>query len=376
MNRNFSTAISSCAYYVPDGKLTHEELVGRFGEETMGKIAPSAGIWERRVALNGECASDLAFRAAQDLLTRHNIDRESIDLLLFATQTPDYILPTTACILQERLGLSKRAAAFDINLGCSQYVYSLAVGHSMIVAGIARRALVMTGDTVSRILHPQDRTVVPLFGDAGSATLLDTVKKGEGFIDFDLGSDGSGHEFLIWPTSGLRRERSAETAREKMDKQGALRRQDDMYMNGPAIFVFTLKVVPDMIKRLLKKTSLTIDDIDLFVFHQASELIVQTSANKLKIPPDKLHYRLHDLGNSGGTTVAIALTDAWLEGRIKPGMNIVLCAFGVGLSWSATLLKWPETTLGPVCTVDYSSSPQKPLSQQCANPCSKLENST
>jgi len=363
MNK-LSSAISACAYYVPDGKLTHEELVGRFGRDIMEKIAQPSGIWERRIVQNGECASDLAFRAAHDLLTFHNIDRNSIDLILFATQTPDYLIPTTACILQDRLGLSKKTAAFDINLGCSQYVYSLSVGHSMIVAGVARRALIMTGDTVSRIINPKDRTNAPLFGDAGSATLLDAVSTGEGFVNFELGTDGSGYQYLIWPTSGLRQPRSAETAKEITDKLGSVRRQDDMYMNGPAIFVFTLKIVTETVKALLKKSALSIDDIDLFIFHQASELIVQSSANKLKIPPEKLHYRLHDIGNSGGTTVAVALTDAWIEGRIKPGMNIVLCAFGVGLSWSAALLKWPANSLGPVCTVDYSLSPQKPSSQQ------------
>jgi 3-oxoacyl-[acyl-carrier-protein] synthase III len=359
-----STAIIASSYYVPETRLTHAELATRYGEEMARKVAESAGIWERRIARPDECASDLAVRAAEDLLTHHHVDRSTIDLIIFATQTPDYLLPTTACMIQDRLKLPTSCAAFDINLGCSQYVYSLAVAHSMIEAGLANRALVMTGDTVSRILHPQDRSVVPLFGDAGTATLLERCAPGRGFLRFKLGTDGKGAPFLIWPASGLRKPPSAETARETIDKNGNTRRADDMAMDGAAIFVFTLKTVPKLIEDLLAAEELTVADVDLFIFHQASELIVESSAKKLKIPREKLHYKVHDVGNSGGSTVGIALTDAWLKGRIRPGMTIVLSAFGVGLSWAGAVLRWPEGSLGPVCTVDFSGSPETPLNQR------------
>jgi 3-oxoacyl-[acyl-carrier-protein] synthase-3 len=358
-----STAIVASAYYVPETRLTHAELAARYGEETTRKVEESAGIVERRVAREGECGSDFAARAAEDLLSRYQIDRASIDLLIFATQTPDYLLPTTACILQHRLGLPTTCAAFDINLGCSQYVYSLAVAHGMVESGLARRALVLTGDTVSRILHPQDKVVVPLFGDAGTATLVERTEPGQGFLRFKLGTDGKGAPFLIWPTSGMRKARTPETAREVADKNGNIRREDDMAMDGAAIFVFTLKTVPKLIEDLLAEEKLGVPDVDLFIFHQASELIVESSAKKLKIPREKLHYKLHDVGNSGGSTVGIALTDAWLKGRLKPGMRVVLSAFGVGLSWAGALVKWPEHTYGPVCTVDFSSSPATPRNQ-------------
>jgi len=358
-----STAIIASSYYVPDQRLTHAELARRYGEDMARKVAESSGIWERRVATPDQCASDLAVRAAEDLLTAHAIDRMSIDLLIFATQTPDYLLPTTACLIQERLRLPTGCAAFDINLGCSQYVYSLAVAHSMIEAGLAQRALVMTGDTVSRILHPQDRAVVPLFGDAGTATLLERAAPGQGFMGFRFGTDGKGAPFLMWPASGLRKLHSPESARETTDKNGSTRREDDMAMDGAAVFVFTLKTVPRLIEELLAAQSLTVADVDLFIFHQASELIVESAAKKLKIPREKLHYKLHDVGNSGGSTVGIALTDAWLKGRVKPGMRVVLSAFGVGLSWAATVIRWPDHALGPVCTVDYAGSPPPPPNQ-------------
>lgn len=331
--------ITAVGYHLPDGRLTHEELCERFGTDQMNRTAQLTGIRERRVALNGECASDLAAKAAEDLFERTGIDRASIDLITFATQTPDYLLPTTACILQNRLGLPKTAAAFDINLGCSQYLYSLGIAHGMLSAGTAKRALVMTGDTVSRILNPKDRAVVPLFGDAGTATIMEAGTQG-GFLGFDFGTDGSGAEALIWPTSGLRVPRSAETAVEHTDKSGSTRSQNDMFMDGSAIYVFTLRTVSETVKRVLAKTSLTVGDIDLFIFHQASKMIVDSAAKKLGLPADKVHMKLSDVGNSGGSTVAIALTDALEKGRLKPGMKVLLAAFGVGLSWGSAVLVW------------------------------------
>jgi 3-oxoacyl-[acyl-carrier-protein] synthase-3 len=284
-------------------------------------------------------------------------------LVTFATQTPDYLLPTTACLLQNRLNIPTSCGAFDLNLGCSQYVYSLAVAHGMIQAGLVKRALVMTGDTVSRIIHPQDRAVVPLFGDGATAALLEEVPDGQGFLEFALGTDGSGFQHLLWPTSGLRVPRSAESGRERTDKAGSIRREDDMFMDGAAVFVFTLKTIPRLVGQLLGKAGLGLEEIDLFIFHQASEMIVSSAAKKLGIPREKLHFKLHDLGNSGGSTVGIALTDAWLAGRIRPGMTILLAAFGVGLSWAGAIMRWPEQYLGAVCKVDFGSGPAKPASQ-------------
>jgi 3-oxoacyl-[acyl-carrier-protein] synthase-3 len=358
-----SSAIVAAAYHVPERRLTHESLSDRFGSDVMKRVAASAGICERRTTMD-QCASDLAFTAAEALLERNNIDRNSIDLLLFATQTPDYLIPTTACILQDRLKLKTTTAAFDINLGCSQYVYSMGVAHSMLSSGLASRALVLTGDTISRILNPRDRAVVPLFGDAGTATLLDKVPAGQGFRAFNFGTDGSGHAYLIWPTSGLRVPKTPETAEEHCDKGGSWRSQNEMFMDGAAIFLFTLKIVPDAVRQVVSKAGLTMDAIDLFIFHQASELIVESSAKKLQIPREKLHYKLHDVGNSGGSTVGIALVDAWLQGKLKPGMKVVLAAFGVGLSWATAVIQWPETAMTPVCTAQFSDSVARPLAQQ------------
>jgi 3-oxoacyl-[acyl-carrier-protein] synthase-3 len=328
--------ISAISYCVPEGRLTNAELGLRFGADIIEKITGSSGIYERRVASEGECASDLAERAARALFER-GIDPAEIDLVIFATQTPDYLLPTTACLLQQRLGIPKSAAAFDINLGCSQFVYSLAVAQSLIKAGHRSKALVMTGDTVSKILHPHDRAVVPLFGDAGTATIVEELGGDAGFQAFDFGTDGAGGRSLIWPTSGLRKRPSPETAEERTDKYGATRTENDMYMDGSAVFVFTLKAVPTTVNRVLDEAGLTSDDIDMFIFHQASRLIVESAAKHFKLPPERYHMHFGHLGNSGGSTVAICFADALKKERVKPGSRVLLAAFGVGLSWASTV---------------------------------------
>jgi 3-oxoacyl-[acyl-carrier-protein] synthase-3 len=336
--------ISAVSYCVPEGRLTNDELSLRFGAEIIERISGSSGIYERRVASEGECASDLAERAARALFAR-GIEASEIDLVIFATQTPDYLLPTTACLLQQRLGISKSAAAFDINLGCSQYVYSLAVAHSMIKAGHCTKALVMTGDTVTKILHPQDRAVVPLFGDAGTATIVEELGGEAGFQAFDFGTDGAGGKSLIWPTSGLRKRPSSESREERTDKYGATRTDNDMYMDGSAVFVFTLKAVPTTVNRVLNKAGLISDEVDMFIFHQASRLIVESAAKHFKLPPERYHMHFGHLGNSGGSTVAICLTDALKNERVTPGSRILLAAFGVGLSWASAIHVCGETPI-------------------------------
>jgi 3-oxoacyl-[acyl-carrier-protein] synthase III len=305
-------------------------------------VFAGSGIRNRRVAAPGVCGSDLAFTAAERLLERSGTSRDSIDLLIHCTQTPDYLMPTTACLLQHRLGLSKQVAAFDINLGCSQYVYALSVAHSMIVAGVAQRALVLTGDTMSRTVHPRDRALVPLQGDAGSATLVDLVPEGEGFLGFELGTDGSGAHYLSIPASGFRKPRSPETAQEATDAEGNVRSLENMYMNGAAVFHFAISTVPKTIQSLLAKLNLTLDEVDLVLFHQANRYMLDYLVKKLRIPQGKTHFHIEDTGNTSGSTMPAVLTEALRAGKIRAGSIVVLIVFGVGLSWAATALCWPS----------------------------------
>lgn len=307
----------------------------------MRKVLSGAGIRNRRVAEPGVCGSDYAFTAAERLLERMAVNRAEIDLLIHCTQTPDYFLPTTACVLHERLKLEKNCACFDINLGCSQYVYALAVAHSMIVSGVARRALVLTGDTLSRTLHPQDRAVVPLLADGGSATLVGPVASREGFVAFKLGTDGSGHRHLMIPAGAFRIPASAETAVEKIDSEGNVRSANNLFMNGTAVFHFAISVVPPTVTEILSANGLKIEDVDLFLFHQANQFMLDYLFKKLRILPEKTHVYLEDVGNTSGTTVPVVLSEAMKAGKVRPGGLVLLMAFGVGFSWGATLIRWP-----------------------------------
>ncbi len=341
-----STGILATDFELPETVLTYQELEERFGTETMQKVLSGAGIRNRRVAPPGVCGSDFAYAAAERLITQHGIDRGSIDLLVFCTQSADYFMPSTSCVLHERLKLSKKCASFDVNLGCSQYVYALSIAHGMILSGSASRALVLTGDTMSRTLHPKDRATVPLMGDGGSATLLGEVPAEQGFLGFELGTDGTGHQYLMIPAGGFRQPLSAETAKESVDAEGNVRTPQNLYMNGVAIFHFAITVVPETIRNLLAKLSLTMADIDLFLFHQANKYMLDYLHKKLKIPPGKSHFFIEEVGNTSGSTIPILLTDAWRAGKIRPGALVLMIGYGVGLSWAATVIRWPDNALG------------------------------
>ncbi len=343
-----SVGVIAAHYHVPAMRLTHDELVARFGVEKMTAIAESSGIWERRIAPAGVTGADLAFTAADEMLTHHQIDRSSIDYLIYCTQTPDYLIPTTACILQDRLGLRKSIGAVDLNQGCSQYVYGLQLAHALVSSGHARRILVMTGDADTKIIHPLDRANVPLFGDAGTASIVGPVEAGAGILSFEVGTDGASHGLLIQPSSGARVPRSADTSVEQVDKDGNVRTAEHLHMDGRSIFIFGLSVVPKLIDQLLARTGHQKDDVDVFILHQANKFMIDSILKRAGIPLTKTHYCLRHTGNSGGSTVPIAMSEAWSAGRLRPGSLVALVAFGVGLSWAATLMRWPDQALGPV----------------------------
>ena len=334
-----AAGISSLAYALPDGVLSHADLQDRFGKKEMDRLIINTGILSRRVCLNNECASDLAYKAAKKLISENNIDLNSIDFVIFASQMPDYLMPTTACILQDRLGLPKSAGAQDINLGCSQYLYSHANAYALVQSGLAKKVLVMTADTPSRIVNPKDRSVVPLFGDGATAAIIEEVGHNSGYQDFAFGTDGSEHSSLIWPSSGMRERFSSNCSEENQDKLGSIRSKDDMYMDGQKIFLFTLKTVPNSLKAFLEKNNLSVDDVDFFIFHQASKMIVDSITRKLKLPESKFNRVYENRGNSGGSTVGISLHHAINDKKIKPNSKIVLSAFGVGLSWCHSIYK-------------------------------------
>lgn len=323
-------------YALPKKVLSNEELAGLYPTWTAEKIREKTGISARHVADREETASDLGMEAARKIIEKKLVPKEEINFIFNVTQSPDYKLPTTACIMQDVLGLSKSAGAFDINLGCSGYVYGLAVSKALIQSGIARNVLLITAETYSKHVHPMDKSTRTIFGDGAAATLV-----GNGGMEigcFDLGTDGSGRELLMIPAGGEKLPCSAETAKE-METDGNIRSQDNIYMNGTGIFEFTIREVPSSVERVLEKEHLGKNDVDLFVFHQANQFMLSFLEKKMKLPKEKCYHNFSDIGNTVSASIPIALKRAMEDGTIHPNQTIVLSGFGVGLSWGSTVIK-------------------------------------
>ncbi len=319
-------SIVGIEYYLPKQKLHNDDLVAQFPDWSVEKIAEKTGIHSRAIVSPKECSSDLAIAAAERLF-ESGIDRSEIDFVVLCTQSPDYFLPTTACIVQHKLGIPTTAGALDFNLGCSGYVYGLGLAKGLIESGQANRLLLLTAETYSKFLDPSDRSVRTIFGDAAAATVLSSKEADVCEIGpFVYGTDGSGAENLIV-------------------EGGAMRDADNLAdpylrMNGSEIFVFTLKSVPNLVHQTLEKASIEIGEIDWFVFHQANQFMIEHLRKKLEIPPEKFVVHLEDCGNTVSSSIPIALKTAVDDGRIKAGHKVMTVGFGVGYSWAATVIKW------------------------------------
>jgi 3-oxoacyl-[acyl-carrier-protein] synthase III len=339
-----SAAIISIEYYLPDGLLTNQMLASAFPEWSVDKIMEKTGISSRHIVREEECASDLGVRAALKLFENNGCKPQEIDYLLFCTQSPDYLLPTTACIIQDKLGIPTSSGALDFNLGCSGFVFGLGLAKGLIETGQAKNVLLITADTYSKHINKGDKSVRTLFGDGAAATLLrNLVRPNEtdaSIGPFVYGTDGSGHKNLIVPTGGMRHAKTTVSAVEQCDENGNIRSQDNLYMNGPEIFNFTIASVPKAVHDLLHCSGKSIDDIDCFVFHQANQFMLEHLRKKLKVPSEKFFTSFKNYGNTVSSTIPIALRDAIAEGKLKSGDLVMLVGFGVGYSWGATLVRW------------------------------------
>jgi 3-oxoacyl-[acyl-carrier-protein] synthase-3 len=332
--------VAGIEYCLPEKVVSTNCLVDEFPEWSADKIDSKTGIHSRHIAGSEECASDLAVEAARKLFSSGICNPASIDFILFCTQSPDYFLPTTACLIQDRLGIPVSAGAYDYNLGCSGYIYGLGQAEGLIATGQASNVLLLTADTYSKFMHPRDRSVRTIFGDAAAATLVSARETNVPFIGpFVYGTDGSGAKNLMVPAGGLRQPRTAGTGEAHEDKQGNIRAADNLFMDGAEVFTFTLASVPAAIEQLLDKASLSLNSIDLFVFHQANKYMLDHLQKKIKIPDEKFVVSMSHCGNTVSSTIPIALKDAALQGRVAPEALIMLVGFGVGYSWGATLLR-------------------------------------
>lgn len=322
-------------YVLPDQLLTNDELAQDYNTWTADKIQKKTGIKSRHIVSANETASDLGYRAAEKLLQTGIIKREDIDFVILVTQTPDYLLPTSACILQERLGLSKHVGALDINLGCSGFIYGLAVSKGLIESGVAKNVLLITAETYTKHINRYDKSTRTIFGDGAAATLVGSG--GMRIGEFDLGTDGRGNNLLIIPAGGARISKSDETAIDK-DYDGNIRSQENLYMDGTGVFEFTVREVPGSVDRLLAKINLAKDEIDLFVFHQANQYMLEFLRRTMKIEKSKFYINMADTGNTVSSTIPIALKRAVEDGTALKSHTILLCGFGVGLSWGSTVI--------------------------------------
>ena len=327
--------IKAISYYLPEKAVTNEELVREFPEWSVEKVAQKVGVDSRHLAAEDETAGDMAEKAARKLFEDYQIDPKSIDFLMLCTQSSDYFLPSTACILQDRLGIPTSAGAFDYNLGCSGCVYGMAMAKGLITAGIAKNVLLLTAETYNKYLHPSDKSNRSIFGDGAAACLISS----EGFAeigDFLLGTDGSGANNLIVKTGASRMKEA--TGKFVEDEEGHIWYDDYLYMNGGNIFNFTLEAVPVMMKEILEKNGLEKDQIDYYVFHQANKFMLNTIRKVCALPKDKFYVNLANTGNTVSSTVLIGLKDCLNNGIIKEGDKVMISGFGVGLSWGGTIL--------------------------------------
>ncbi len=329
--------VKAISYYLPERVVTNEELVMEFPEWSVDKVAQKVGVDSRHLAAENETAGDMAEKAARNLFQEYQIDPKCIDFLMLCTQSPDYFLPSTACILQDRLGIPTSAGAFDYNLGCSGCIYGMAMAKGLITAGIAKNVLLLTAETYNKYLHPSDKSDRSIFGDGAAACLIST----DGFAEigeFSLGTDGSGANNLIVKTGAARQKEA--TGKFVEDDEGHIWYDDYLYMNGGAIFNFTLDAVPAMMSDILTKNQLEKDDIDYYVFHQANKFMLNTIRKVCVLPKDKFYVNLATTGNTVSSTVLIGLKDCINNHIINNGDKVMITGFGVGLSWGGTILKF------------------------------------
>lgn len=335
-------AMSAC---VPKTVVSNRDLGYLIPEDEIEKTIGSIGIEERRIADDGVCASDLCYKAAKKLLEDNDIDPDSIDVLLFMSQTSDYRIPATAPLLQHRLGLSKNTCCLDLSLGCSGYVFALSTAFAYASMEGVNRVLLLDGETFSKIVNKRDKVDWPLYGDGATATL---IEKGDFEPStFILQSDGSGEDAVKIYGGGMRHPVTAESLIEKEREEGNFRNDLEIYMDGMDVFNFAMSVVPKSVKEIVKVTDTSLDDIDWLVFHQANKFMTDFFAKRLKFNMDKVPYCIQKYGNTSSTSVPLTIVSE-LYDKMNDGDRVVMCGFGAGLSWGTARVVFKECHISPV----------------------------
>lgn len=331
--------INAISYHLPERIVTNEEFYTRF-PAGKGSGLDKIGVSERHIVGENETASDLAVQAAEKLFAEQGIDRSTIDFVLFCAQEFDYYTPTTACVIQQRLGLPRNCGALDYNLGCSGFAYGLGVAKGLIEGMGAKNVLLLTASTLTKTFHPGDRSSHFIFGDGAAATLITRSDDARDIGPFVYGSDGQRFEKIIVRDGGARNALSETSHDAITDEFGNTTSRDTFYMDGTGVLLFTLKTVPAMVNETLAKAGLGVNEIDLFVFHQANCYMNEMLRKKLGIPEEKFVHCMDHFGNTVSSTIPIALYESRKNGRLKPGMRVLVAGFGTGLSWACTIVRF------------------------------------
>ncbi len=330
--------IAGIEYFLPQNTLSTEELSARFPSWSVEAIDAKTGIHSRHVADPEECASDFAVSAAVRLFQSGICCPEEVDFVLLCTQSPDYVVPTTACLLQSRLGIRTGAGALDYNLGCSGFVYGLGLCEGLVASGQAKTLLLITAETYSKYLAESDKTSRTIFGDGAAVTLIRSRQGCPSIGPFIYGTDGAGAENLIVPNRSTRNGTSSKA----IVPNGATcdRKQNFLYMNGAKVFEFAIDTIPTVVGALLDRAELELHQIDLFVFHQANAYLLEALRKQLKIPPEKFVVVIGHCANTVSSTIPVALKHAEIDGKLKSGHIVMLVGFGAGYSWAASIVRW------------------------------------
>ena len=325
--------IKGISSYLPGNKLTNQNLADQFPDFTPDKVYTKLGINERRISVD-ESISDMAIKACENLFETTSLTSENTDFILLCTQSPDYILPTTACVVQTKLGIPTNSGALDFNQGCSGYIYGLALAKGLVESGIAKNLILITSEAYSKHIHPLDKSNKSIFGDGATATWIGSDGSGLKIDEFILGTDGSGLDNLIIKNGGSKSPKKNQPA--TLNSNGGIESDDHLYMNGAEIFNFTLKNIPLLVEKVLSRNKQTLQSIDTFVFHQANAFMLEHLRKKIGIDKSKFVVSMENVGNTVSSTIPLALES--LLHKKSLGNKILLAGFGVGYSWGGVVL--------------------------------------
>ena len=319
--------IGPIAVHLPAKIETNDDLKAMNPKWDVDLIASKTGIHQRHIVADDECSSDLGYAAAKKLMEENDIDPASIDFLLFCTQTPDYALPTSACLLQNRLGLGTHCGALDFNLGCSGYVYGLSLADGLIRSGAVKRVLFITAETYTKLIATDDRSLRTIFGDAGTATLIEANDE-PSLWGFKFGTDGTGADTLIAHCGGFRKDETVIPPRKRK------RWKSDLYMDGPALINFTVGAIPDLVDQILTSAQMSKEQVDYYLFHQATFKMLEQLRQRLDVPAERMPIQIEEIGNTVSCTLPILIKQLRDSGDLNRRNKHVMVGFGVGWSWA------------------------------------------